>query len=180
MNFLRQSIRRSSSHPAGYTLIELMISVAIVGVLAAIAVPSFQSYLQRSRVTEATGFLASIRQKQESYRAEYGQYCAVDGQALGTYTPSTLPPAGQLATWPANPGNWQQLGAAPDGPVRFQYTTIAGLPGQGAPAGTNINSQNFWYMARAQGDLDGDGDLLFVETYVGSTRMWISESSGWE
>lgn len=157
-----------------------MITVAIVGILAAIAVPNFQSYLQRSRVTEATTFLATIRLKQEAYRGEYGQYCAVDGQTIGTYTPTTLPGPGQKATWPANPGNWRQLGAQPDGPVRFQYTSIAGLPGQAPPATSNINANNFWYMGAARGDLDNDGDFLLLETYVGSSQIWVSESAGWE
>ncbi|MEM7607149.1 MAG: type IV pilin protein [Myxococcota bacterium] len=165
---------------AAYTLIELMITVAIVGVLAAIAVPAFNGYLQRARVTEATSFLADISQKQETYRAEYGTYCAVDGQGFGAYTPAALPAAGTLNSWPVNDGNWSQLNARPDGPVRFQYSTIAGLPGQAPPAGTGLNPNDFWFMSRAQGDLDNDGNLLQVEAYAGSRTLWVSEAKGWE
>lgn len=164
----------------GFSLIELMITVAIVGVLAAIAVPSFQGYLQRSRAVEATGFLADIRQKQETYRAEFGAYCAVDGQAIGTYTPAALPGAGQVQTWPVNDGNWTQLGARPDGTIRFQYASIAGNPGQAPPGSSNLSSTDFWFVAAARGDLDNDGDFLLMETYSGASRIWVSEAKGWE
>ncbi|MFK7998080.1 MAG: type IV pilin protein [Polyangiales bacterium] len=172
------SRRDRSRH--GFSLIELMITVAIIGVLAAIAVPSFQGYLQRSRTTEATTFLADIRQKQETYRAEFGAYCAVDGQAIGTYTPTALPGPGQVQTWPVNDGNWTQLGARPDGTIRFQYATIAGVPGQAPPGTSNLPSTDFWFVAAARGDLDNDGDFLDMETYSGASRVWVSEAKGWE
>ena len=164
----------------GFSLIELMITVAIVGVLAAIAVPSFTGYLQRSRTTEATAFLADIRQKQETYRSEFGPYCAVDGQALGTYTPATIPAVGTVSTWPVNDGNWSQLGARPDGAVRFQYATIAGVPGQAPPATSNLSVTDFWFVGAARADLDGDGILLDMETYAGGSRIWVSDAKGWE
>ena len=175
-----RSTRSSTSPASGYTLIELMITVAIVGVLAALAIPSFTGYLQRSRVTEATGFLADIRGKQESYRAEHGQYCAVDGAAFGTYTPAALPAAGEVNTWPAVDGNWSMLGARPDGNVRFQYAVVAGLPGQAPPAESNLGANDFWFVGRARGDLDNDGNLLTLETYSGANHVWVSEAKGWE
>lgn len=172
--------RRRSSKNRGFSLIELMITVAIVGILAAIAVPSFTGYLQRSRAVEATGFLADIRQKQETYRAEFGAYCAVDGQAIGAYTPAALPGPGEVQTWPVNDGNWTQLGARPDGTIRFQYATIAGVPGQAPPGTSNLASTDFWFVAAARGDLDNDGDFLLMETYSGASRIWVSEAKGWE
>jgi len=62
----------------GFTLIELMIVVVIIGVLAAVAIPSFQSYMYRSRMSEATTFLGEIKQRQEAYRAEFGLYAGTD------------------------------------------------------------------------------------------------------
>ena len=173
-------VRRRNTSARGFSLIELMITVAIIGVLAAIAVPSFQGYLQRSCTTEATTFLADIRQKQETYRAEFGVYCAVDGQTIGAYTPAGLPGAGQVQTWPVNDGNWTQLGARPDGTIRFQYAAIAGVPGQAPPGTSNLSSTDFWFVAAARGDLDNDGEFLDMETYSGASRIWVSEAKGWE
>ena len=148
---------RSRRSQSGFTLIELMITVIIVGVLAAVAIPAFSSYVYRSRTTEATTILAEIRQRQESYRAEFNQYAHVNSP-----NPSTAP--GTTARgWEVQP-RWQQLGVRPDAPLRFQYNAIAGLPstavvspfpGCGAPATAVVNTE-FFFVAQALGDLDGD------------------------
>ena len=50
----------------GFTTIELLIGVAIVGILAAIAGPTFKSYVYRGRVTEAVTILNEIKTRQEA------------------------------------------------------------------------------------------------------------------
>jgi type IV pilus assembly protein PilE len=49
----------------GFTLIELMITVAIIGILASIALPSYQNYVKKGKAAEATGTLADLRIRME-------------------------------------------------------------------------------------------------------------------
>ena len=58
----------------GFTLIELMIVVAIIGVLAAIAIPNFLNYQCKAKQSEAKSGLGTIRTTQEAYFAEYDTY----------------------------------------------------------------------------------------------------------
>ncbi|MDT0501733.1 MULTISPECIES: type IV pilin protein [unclassified Halomonas] len=58
----------------GFTLIELMIAVAVVGILAAIAYPSYQQYVERTRRGDAIVTLMSLAQAQERHMARCGEY----------------------------------------------------------------------------------------------------------
>lgn len=58
----------------GFTLIELMIVVAVIGVLAAIAYPSYQEYVMRARRAEGQSLLNETAARQERYRAQNGTY----------------------------------------------------------------------------------------------------------
>ena len=175
----------------GFTLIELMIVVAVIGILSAIAIPAFQSYIYRSRTVEAVTFLGEIRQRQESYRAEFGQYCSVSAApgsdiAGGAWAPAGGPYAsGTKVGWSGGPGTWDQLGAAPDGLVTFQYRTTAGPPGT-RPAVPGYDGTDFWYIAQARADLDADGRHVIMEAYSRANQIFICDQSynalysGWE
>jgi type IV pilus assembly protein PilE len=64
----------------GFTLLELLVVVAIIGILAAFAYPSYMAYILRSRRTEGVATLSSIQLQQEKYRtynATYGSLASV-------------------------------------------------------------------------------------------------------
>jgi len=63
----------------GVTLIEVMVVVAIVGLLAAIAIPAYNDYITRSRRSDAFTALETVRAAQEMYRAEKGLYVDATG-----------------------------------------------------------------------------------------------------
>ena len=86
----------------GFTLIELMIVVAIIGILAAIAIPNFMNYQCKAKQSEAKSQLGTIRVNEESYIAAYD-----------TYTSST-----------------NNIGFAPKGGnIRYSYSVTAGTAG---------------------------------------------------
>jgi type IV pilus assembly protein PilA len=58
----------------GFTLIELMIVVAIIGILAAIAIPAYQDYTIRSQVTEGLNLAASVKAEVAEFYAQYGKW----------------------------------------------------------------------------------------------------------
>ena len=68
---MRTLLRKSKK---GFTLIELMIVVAIIGILAAIAIPNFLRFQLKAKTSEAKVNLAAIRTAEESYLAEFGSY----------------------------------------------------------------------------------------------------------
>ncbi|HEX5659891.1 MAG TPA: prepilin-type N-terminal cleavage/methylation domain-containing protein [Polyangiales bacterium] len=185
-------MRRSLKKPAsGFTLIELMMVVAILGILAVIAIPRYRSYVYRSKMAEAVGFLSEIKSRQESYRADFGSYCAINGQtaklADNVYYPSSLG-TDKMYLWEQAPASgslglgYRQLGAYPPGlKTYFQYQVVAGPPGT-QPSGDTLGftGSDFWFVSRAKGDLDNDGTPIYVEGYSASSGLWYSNAAGWE
>src|SRR5687767_2600522 len=78
----------------GFTLIELMIVVAIIGILAAIAIPNFVKFQCRSKQSEAKGNLKALYVAQESYRAEFDSYLASCGGGCMTSNSIGFTPKG--------------------------------------------------------------------------------------
>jgi len=76
-------IQASVKSNAGFTLIELLIVVAIIGILAAIAIPQFNSYRQRAFNTAAISDLVTLAKSETSYMSDYGRYAFAAGVLVG-------------------------------------------------------------------------------------------------
>src|SRR4051794_31770942 len=80
----------------GFTLIELMIVVAIIGILAAVAIPAYQDYIARAQVSEAVSLLGSGKTPLAEYFADKGAWPSsasdVMGSTSGKYTDSISAP----------------------------------------------------------------------------------------
>jgi type IV pilus assembly protein PilE len=130
----------------GFSLIELMIAVAVVGILAAIAVPSYQAYMTKTNRTEAQTSLVTLASSMESYYTENHTYATATINGLnGTnqtpnayYTLSITNLTGSTYTLNATPNGGQ---ATRDTLCQTLTLTQAGTKGiangpSGAPTGT--------------------------------------------
>ncbi|PBS11716.1 prepilin-type cleavage/methylation domain-containing protein [Lysobacteraceae bacterium NML93-0792] len=74
----------------GFTLIELMIVVAIIAILAAIALPAYQDYVARSQVSEAMSLTSGAKTAVAEYYADKGAYPSTNTMAGLTATPGSI------------------------------------------------------------------------------------------
>jgi prepilin-type N-terminal cleavage/methylation domain-containing protein len=87
-------LRRQSASVGGFTLIELMVAVAVVAVLSAAALPSYIDYVKRGRLVDGTNALTTLRAKMEQHYLDNRTYSSVTGytapcataQTVGTFT----------------------------------------------------------------------------------------------
>jgi len=89
MNDLTRGIARFRRTCAGFTLIELMVTVAIVAILATIAYPSYMSQMKKGRRASAESTLMDIAQRQQQYLLDVRGY-APDVPTLNVTIPSTV------------------------------------------------------------------------------------------
>jgi type IV pilus assembly protein PilE len=75
----------------GFTLIELMVAVAIVAILAAIALPSYTRYVQRGDLVEGTQTLSQFRVQMEQWYQDNNTYANAAGTGCGVAPPATPP-----------------------------------------------------------------------------------------
>ncbi len=152
----------------GFTLVELLIVVAIIGVMASLAVYGYRKYVASAGASEARAMIQGIRAAEEAVRAETLAYSSCSALTDARIYPHAAKPTGAKASW-LNPAHadyacWRRLNVQADAPVRFGFHVVAGLPGTAMPVLTGYasapvfqaNPTDPWYVVQAVGDRDNN------------------------
>jgi type IV pilus assembly protein PilE len=143
---------------AGFTLIELMIVVAIVGILAAVAYPLYTDYVQRSRITEATSTMNDMRVRMEQFFQDNRTYANAGacGVADPPFNAAESSFQVQCAGADANGYTLNANGNGAKGMGAFQYRLVVNAGGVtrstvGVPAGWALPAPNTCWAVRKAG-----------------------------
>jgi prepilin-type N-terminal cleavage/methylation domain-containing protein len=159
----------------GFTLIELMFAVAVLGILVAVAVVAYSKNVRKARAGEVPQMFGEMKMRQEAWHSERGFYLPLCPAPTGTlyedcpegqYWPQTLPGrgAGMDATSP--PPRWTTLRVnVPKGELYCQYEAVAGRAHSGANIGDKgslvfpTTPTRNWYYLLAQCDWDSSSSI---------------------
>jgi prepilin-type N-terminal cleavage/methylation domain-containing protein len=167
-----QRERAMPSRDRGFTLLELMFAVAVLGILVSIAVVAYTRNVRKVRSGEVVQIFGELKMRQDVWHAENGSYlplCPSPSGATGAdcpegqYWPASLPGGGKAMDATDPPARWRQARVSiPSGSLYCQYSVVAGKANSSANIG-EVGSILFptapvrnWYYLMAQCDWDGD------------------------
>ena len=162
---------RRNRGQSGFTLIELMVVVGIVGVLSSVAIPSFSTLVRRSKTAEVASNLDNMFKNAASY---YASERSTQGQVATTAGHCTVADGGPVPTSPKankqvmpDDGSFRALGFTIADEVYFSY----GLASRnGSSMCDNVPNSTGIYTFYAHGDLDGDTNKSTFELTAASDQ----------
>jgi type IV pilus assembly protein PilA len=150
-------MRRLRTRRGGFTLIELMITVAIIGILASLAIPQFFQYQWRSRRSEAMTNINAIVKNEIAFFGANGTFWGAAPMPAGAPGPGKR-------QWDAvAKAAYGGLGYEPEGAVAYSYEVNDAASDCGC--GVGANGDALCFTASAYGDLDGDGFVAVVSYF---------------
>jgi type IV pilus assembly protein PilE len=158
---LSRSIKRRNA--GGFTLIELMVTVAIVAILTAIAYPSYRNYVIRGQLVNATNGLSAVQANMERYFQDNRTYLAANG---------FTPPCSTATTY----GTFTVSCPA----------TLTNPPAIAAFTGTTLTATSYQLQAVGSGNTVGFAFFIDYQSNEASTVTaavpsgWTNCTTGWE
>jgi len=136
----------------GFTLIELMIVVAIIAILASIAIPQYKKFQLKAKTSEAKSNIGAIRSAEETYAAENDVYLQAG------WAPDTVPGTSP-ASWDGDTVGFSKIGFRPSGKVYYRYGVADGSTWKNPSDSVSVAATaNEDIIIMAEADLDGNGN----------------------
>ena len=138
-----------------FSLVELIIVVAIIGIISALAIPQYQDMQLRARQTEVVNNTANIKNAEVAYRLAFDQFIECENNPGDSLTKLER-------DWDPTLDGWPTLGYAPPGQVRCNYAV-------------NLFGSDLWARVDGNCDLDDDNRTHYHRYYI---KQFFDPSAG--
>ena len=180
-----RSCRSKLSRQRGYTLVELLTAVAMIGILAALALVSYRKWLDHARIAQTKDLVQGVMLSEKLYYDETGGYLGCS-TSFTDYYPAAPDNRKRAFHNPAHSdyGCWRLLNAGTDAPVYVGIAVVAGVAGNVPPQPTTAEAFTWpvpttpWYVVQATGDIDADGvQSYFVGSSFSPRTLYVENDS---